>query len=408
LCMASAHFYPTRGGATQRFLNYLPGLQKRGFEIRLITGTPKSKKAATLDNEVNGHNLPIGDFLLTEKPEKIQAHRVLLPDRAGWRRSMVFSQALLNFCREPGYRPDVVQVISSFQPRSIPWIMRLRRLGIRLVYAYTIPLATPSNLFKRAIRHWAFRMLFANLDCLVVGSKMMRDLLLPLCPRTRIEVIPNGVDLVRFGPALTNQERNDIRTSLNLCAGDKMVTTVGAVHPRKGSDLLLKAWVPLSKRFPQAHLFMIGLRKDVSYPELSEFKDKIESLVSAASAPDRIHFPGRVSNVADYLKASDVFAFPSAREGMPNVVLEAMASGLPVILTPFIGLSDDFGQPGQHYLLVERNPESLAVAMTEFLENREMSQNLGDRARALMVETMDLEKVLDRYASLYRELVEEI
>ncbi len=408
LCMASTHFFPTRGGATQRFLSYLPGLQKRGFDIRLITGTPKAKKSIASDSGQHRHDLPVGDLLLPDQAESIPAHRVRLPDRAGWRRSMAFSQALLNFCRQPGYRPDVVQVISSFQPRSIPWIMRLRRLGIRLIYAYTIPLSTPSNLFKRVFRQWTFRMLFANLDCLVVGSKVMGDLLLPLCPRTPIEVIPNGVDLVRFGPVLTKQEKNDIRASLNLCPGDKMVITIGAVHPRKGSDLLLEAWVPLSKRFPEAHLFIIGLRKDLSYPELSDFKNKIESLVSAAGAPDRIHFPGRVSNVTDYLQASDVFVFPSLREGVPNVVLEAMASGLPVILTPFIGLSDDFGQPGQHYLLVEHNPDSLAVAMTELLDNGEMRQNLGDRARTLMGRTMDLEKVLDRYATLYRDLVDEI
>ena len=119
----------------------------------------------------------------------------------------------------------------------------------------------------------------------------------------------------------------------------------------------------------------------MSYPNLGEFRRKLETLLTASGATDRVHFAGVVRNVEVYLRASDVFVFPSQREGMPNAVLEAMASGLPVILTPFTGLSEDFGKPGQEYLLAERDPKALAAQITKLLENDELRNNLGLHAR---------------------------
>jgi glycosyltransferase involved in cell wall biosynthesis len=91
---------------------------------------------------------------------------------------------------------------------------------------------------------------------------------------------------------------------------------------------------------------------------------------------------------------------------MPNVVLEAMASGVPVVMTPFIGLSEDFGRPGEEYLLAKRNPEALASTMSEVLNDEKFQARLGKRGRDWVERTMDLEKSLDRYAAFYRDLAQ--
>jgi len=186
----------------------------------------------------------------------------------------------------------------------------------------------------------------------------------------------------------------------------KVITTVGSVVPRKGSDFLLEAWSCFAHRFPEAHLFFVGPIFDANHPELGDFRRKIEGLLAASGAADRVHFVGFIENVEDYLRVSDVFVFPSIREGLPNVVLEAMASGLPVVVTPFFGQSEDLGQPGQQYLLVERDPEALAAAIAEVLEEDGLRTTLGQRARRWVEETMDVERSLDRYAAFYRGLAE--
>jgi len=154
-------------------------------------------------------------------------------------------------------------------------------------------------------------------------------------------------------------------------------------------------------------LFMVGLRKDIQYPKLGDFKSRLDDLLAASGAADRVHFTGVVRNIEAYLRASDVFVFPSTREGMPNAVLEAMATGIPVILTPFVGLSKDLGEPDHEFLLVERDPEALASAIAEVLNGSGLGCRLGEKARRWTEETMDLEKSLDRYAALYRELAME-
>ena len=111
-----------------------------------------------------------------------------------------------------------------------------------------------------------------------------------------------------------------------------------------------------------------------------------------------------MDNVAEYLRASDVFLFASDREGFPNAILEAMASGLPTVTTPFLGWAEDFGEPGRQYLLADRNPRALAAAVGQILDEPALRGRLAGEAVRWIRESMRLEDTLDRFASLYREL----
>jgi glycosyltransferase involved in cell wall biosynthesis len=239
---------------------------------------------------------------------------------------------------------------------------------------------------------------------IIVSSTVLRDMMVGLGVKNRIEIIPNGVDLQRFRPVEDEDERQALRVSLGMSEHRKVIITVGAIHPRKGTDVLLEGWVRLIKDHPGTELFLVGLRKDLSYPDLAEFRRKLETLITASGASDRVHFTGLVRNIEEYLRAADVFVFPSVREGMPNVVLEAMASGVSVILTPFIGLSEDFGKPGKEYLLSDRDPEALSSSMAAILNDSRLQTRLGHRGRTWVEGTMDIEKILDRYAAFYRGL----
>ena len=404
LCLASQHFFPTHGGAQLRFLRYLPGLHARGVATRVLSGTPKSKKIIDADASHLDNGPGQAAQQSAEPIEGIRIHRVKLPDRAGWQRSIAFNQSLWRFCTGSDYRPDVIQVVSSLQPRSLPWVLQLRRRGIPIVYAYTIPATLPTNPIRRRYRRWALRMLYRHVDCMVVGTAEMRDLALDIGVATRFEVIPNGVNLQRFRPAQDLSERQALRSSLGVGEQERMITLVGAVHPRKGTDVLLEAWRRVLVEYPQTHVFLVGLRKDQKYPKLNAFREKLQDIIAAAGAADRVHFTGTVRNPETYLRAADVFVFPSQREGLPNAVLEAMASGVPAILTPFIGLSEDLGKADSEYLLCERSPEALARCMAELFANPKRADQLGRAGRRWVEQTMDLEKSLDRYAAMYQEL----
>lgn len=403
LCLASPTLYPPRGGAELRFLSYLSGLRQRDINIQILSGTPKEKKLTAEDLAQDWYKAPPGTIIQTEPLDGTPIHWVRLPDKGRKERAAAFDKALLNYCRHSEHRPDVIQLIEPLLPRSTPTLFRLKKLGISRIFSYSLPYNLPSNPLKRALRQAALRIMYQQLDCVVTASTETRDLAFGLGLKNRIETIPNGVNLKRFHPVPAETKRA-LRASLGLGDIGKMMITVGSIIPRKGIDLLLEAWIPLAKRFPDLHLVIVGPRADKSTSKLHAFHQRLMGLIADSGAGDRVHFTGRVQNVEEYLRASDLFTFTSEREGMANVVLEAMASELPTVMTPHIGLAPDFGRPDRQYLLVERNPDAIATAVADLLEDDGRRNELAQNGRKWIEETMDLESILDRYAALYHDL----
>jgi glycosyltransferase involved in cell wall biosynthesis len=110
--------------------------------------------------------------------------------------------------------------------------------------------------------------------------------------------------------------------------------------------------------------------------------------------------------VAAYLKASGLRVFPSHREGVPNAVIEAMACGIQVVITPFVGLSPDLGVPERGCLMSGHNSQTLASGIIRTVKDREFNMSLRLHGRKWVEETLDVEKGLERYIRLYRDLVE--
>jgi glycosyltransferase involved in cell wall biosynthesis len=99
-----------------------------------------------------------------------------------------------------------------------------------------------------------------------------------------------------------------------------------------------------------------------------------------------------------------VFVFPSSLEGMPNVVPEAMAVGLPCVVMPFKGLSAELGQPGRDYLLVEHQPLEIAEAVLKLLNDHALYMNFSKNAFNWVKDNLNVKISLSRYAQLYGRL----
>jgi glycosyltransferase involved in cell wall biosynthesis len=243
-------------------------------------------------------------------------------------------------------------------------------------------------------------------DLIVAPSSTARDALLGLGVTRPIEVIPNGVDLKRFRPTLSSDDKQPLRTRLGLDPRGQIILFLGSLIERKGPDLLLRAWPDIVRSHPLAQLVFVGPTRD----ELGQGLKAGESPAitgAMAAGPDigkRVVFTGRVTNVEDYLRSADLLAFPSRREGMPNAVLESFACGLAAVMTPFLGLSPELGRPGEEYVLVGPAPEALAAGIINLLSDPRQRQELGRRARRWAENHLDLETSLDRYAALYRRL----
>lgn len=393
ICLASEHFFPVYAGPAVRFGRYLPGLRARGIDVRVFTGTPYRGRASRADDGSAGPE-PLHGTSIT---------RVRLPEAAGARRRLLFARALARFCGTADPALDAVQLLSC-DFTFIPALMRLQRLGIPTIYTLTLAPDERHRGLRRLVSRHYFAQPLRLVSCVVVSSRVMRDGLRNWPFRTPVRVIPNGVDTRRFQPAADDASRRLLRKRLGLPDDETIVLFVGPLSRRKGVDLLLGAWSRLAPRCPDLHLVVVGPGPDGSGGEAPTLGEAIRRLGVGTDASERLHFPGLVENVEDYMRAADVFVFTSRREGMPNVVPEAMATGLPVVTTPFLGLPSEFGQPDREYLLADFDPDALAARVQALLVSPEQARALGRSARRWVEEHLDMDRSIDRYAELYHEL----
>jgi glycosyltransferase involved in cell wall biosynthesis len=404
LCLASPLFYPTYGGAQLRYRRYLPGLRERGLDIQVFAGTAGPEDMTPEDVSARWKAYRWGAQLPIEQVDGTPVHRVRLPNRKDAVRRWFFNQSLYRHCRNPQYRPEVLQLLGTIRIGSIPWIWALKRLGIAALYSVTTASKVTRQTDGVDIRLARFRVLFNTMDCIVTNNRPLAEALREMGVVTRVEIIANGVDLERFSPSAEPEATTALRGRLGIGPDELMILAVGAVMPRKGSDLLINAWSRLNAEHPNTHLVFVGPRHDSTESHHESFQDEIDRRVAASGAPERIHFVGLTEDVPSYLRAADIFALPSKREGMPNAVLEAMACRKPVVMTPFEGLSDDLGHPGRQYLLTDHDLDALSRALLRLVEDRELRDSLAEQGWRWIRENMSLERSVARYAELYEEL----
>ena len=381
----------------------------RALDVQVLTGTPLPEERSEADTSLGWYDAEPGHYLPTSSLDGIPLERIRLPDSKGRLRTSIFYDALVDVCARPAPGAVVAQLLTNMRPEARPWIERLSRAGVATLYSVSQYPSWPTKPAKRWFREAGYRRVYDAFDALVTNSPAIEGLLREMGVATRVEYIPNGVNLARFHPANTEtlrQARAATRARLGIPEGHTVVATVGAVMPRKGPDLAIEAWRQVLAEHPNTHLLLIGPRSDQYDPKLKDFASRIDKLVAASGAPEQVHFSGLVDDVENWLRAADLFVLPTKREGTPNSVLEAMATGLPVVVTRFVGLSEAIGKPGEHYQLIERNATALASSISGLLADPDQCAHWSAAGLDYIRTHMDQRLSLDRYVELYTELGE--
>jgi len=407
LWLTSPHFYPTYGGAQNRYRSYIPGFLQRGLDVHIMTGTPQIEERSEEDTEANWYRAEPGAWLPQTTLDGAPLDRIRLPDSKNRSRTQIYYDALLEVCQRPCDAPMVAQLLTNMRPQALPWVRRLKNSGVATLYSVSQFPSWPQKPVKRIYRRRGYQQVYNAFDALVTNSEAIVEFLREIGVTTRIEYIPNGVNLQRFHPAQSSREleaRLVLRERFGIPVDHQVIAVVGAVMPRKSSDQIIQGWRLVLPHFPNTHLLFVGPRADTHDPKLKKFGGRITHLIETSGAADRVHFTGIVDDVECYLRTSDLFILASKREGTPNSLLEAMATGLPSLCTPYIGMSTGIGLAGKHYQLVDRNPEAIATALTNLLQSPGLRATQGDSGRCYVVENADQNLSLDRYVELYEEL----
>lgn len=214
---------------------------------------------------------------------------------------------------------------------------------------------------------------------------------------SRLEVVPYGVDVDRFKP--DDEVRRGRRAELGIDDETRLIFSAGRLVKKKGFEYLIDAMSALASS--TRTLLAIGGEGDLE----RELRDRAARSTAASS----IRFLGNLTQhqVAEYLAAADVAVVPSVRDdsgnvdGLPNVVMEALASGTPLVSTPAGGIGDviDSGKTG--LIVPERDPAALASAISQLLTTPELARAIGSSARSLAAERFGWARTAERFEAAY-------
>jgi sugar transferase (PEP-CTERM/EpsH1 system associated) len=205
--------------------------------------------------------------------------------------------------------------------------------------------------------------------------------------RARIRQLYNGVDVEKFRPP----------ADPTPCSGGVVrLGTVGRLDPVKNQASLLQACADLSTRFPGLRLTVIGD---------GPLRASLEAQSAALGITGLVTFTGARSDTPDLMRGFDVFVLPSINEGISNTILEAMATGLPVVAAR-VGGNPELVQDGLTGRLYDpADPRALEQALLPYLTDPALRLAHGKAARDRVVQNFSLDAMVNRYSALYDELL---
>jgi glycosyltransferase involved in cell wall biosynthesis len=237
-----------------------------------------------------------------------------------------------------------------------------------------------------------------GIPVMVLNEGMVEEALTHGFSRDQLVWMPNPVDIGEFRPAEPG-EAVAWRERQGIPADRRVVTYAGRLSSEKGLTDLLHGFAMAVRSMPDATLVLVG--DGVFRPALEHLAQQLKVL------PDQIRFVGRVdvAEVPFWLRASDVFALTSPNEGFPCALVEAMASGLPSVVSN-IPANRQLVEEGVHGLTVPVNDfEAIGSALLRLFRDPALRCDMGRAARECVVNNYSTEKVVQRYEELFQRIM---
>jgi len=247
---------------------------------------------------------------------------------------------------------------------------------------------------KRRIRRKAERLASLKLSRVIAVSEIVRRGLMEDVdiPAAKISLIHNGIDLSAAPPGDPEARRKE----LGLTPDDVVLVSVGRLAAIKNYSLLLDALARAAREVPALKLVMVG-----EGPE----RLGLEAAATRLGLSGRVHFLGARDDVRDWLALGHIFALPSLYEGVSLALLEAMAAGLPAVVTR-VGGNPEVVRDGECGFLIESgDTEGFARALIALAREGGLRAKMGRAARARIEAEFDLKKAVKQYEEIYLQSI---
>jgi glycosyltransferase involved in cell wall biosynthesis len=370
-------FYPWVGGAERQAHKLAQHLKARNIEVEIVTGwwfrgTPQRE---ILDGIPVFRNQTLWEMFGVKGLRKFGGYLYI-----GsllwhlWRRRTAYDVLHihgLNYHTFAAvlagrwFRHKTLTKVANSGPASD--ILKMRRNQQLLLARYMLPTALCCDRF------------------VAINDAIVQELTAAGVPASRIVKLANGV------------ETDDIPAKANYTLHDPpRLIFVGRLHYQKGIDVLLKAFQALVQQHPALRLQILGD---------GPLRDQLKALADELGVTAQVEFVGQTDRVLDYLQQADVFVLPSRAEGVSNALLEAMACGLPVVVSRIPGNVDVVEHEQNGLLCTAEAPIALAQTIASLLDQPELLERLGRAARRTVENFYSLESVAERYVGIYQGLL---
>ncbi|MDM7324300.1 MAG: glycosyltransferase [Thermus sp.] len=365
-----------RGGAESQVTLLVKGLKARGWRVAVVSmipPDPEGPKGELEDSGIPVHSLDmvrgrpslrgllrLAHLVREFKPQVVHAH-------------MIHANLLGRVARLVA--PVPVLVCTAHNTVEIGRSFRTER-ATRLAYRWTDFLC--------------------DLTTQVSAEGYRRFLVGGFAPAGKLRYIPNAVDLGRFSPR--PEVRVRVRQELGIPAHGFLWLAVGRLEEPKDYPTLLKAFAQVRREYPDVRLAVAGK---------GSWEGRLQKLVRELGIEEVVHFLGLRQDVPDLMQAADAFVMSSAWEGMPMVLLEAHAAGLPIVATD-VGGNREVVQDGvTGYLVPPKDVSALARAMHNMMAlPEEKRATMGLRGREWVERHFSLKAILDQWERIYAELIQ--
>ena len=226
---------------------------------------------------------------------------------------------------------------------------------------------------------------FASCDWYLAMSQEIRRAFLRLgdIPEEKIIVQPQGIDTAAY-PSAAAEEKQKLRSEHGLPPDAPVLLFCARVVLAKGIDTLERAWEILSKTFPAAHLVIVGGGDNALLDELRSMSERMDH---------RIHVIGEVAHTQPYYQMAEIYIFPSRHEGLPNTLMEAMATGLPSVVSDIGGCEDLIKDDVSGYRVDAERPDLFAERIMNLLVDEEKRKTFGARAAVFVRAHCDIHAI---------------
>ena len=355
------------GGADQQLLTIVDGLRARGHEVMIVS-------------------------LASLGPMGLEARQLgIATESLEMRRGVPDPRGLVRLARlVRAWRPDVLH---SHMVHA-----NLMARAVRLMAPVPALVSTIHNVYDGGrLRMAAYRLTNGLVDQMTIVSQAAADRFIAerIIPKELLRVFPNAVDTDRFR-SVPPGTRESVRGSLGI-EGQFAWLAVGRFEVAKDYPNMLHAFARVHERHPEALLLVVGR---------GSLQPEAEDLTRALGLAGSVQFLGVRRDIPEVMSAADGYVMSSAWEGMPIVLLEAAAAGLPIVATQVGGNPEVVRDEESGFLVPPRDPEALGEAMLRLMGLSDAERRaLGDRGSEYIRTHYGLSRALERWEELYREVL---